>query len=33
MHALSGISEPIGGEVRTFWDQILSDLAISLASL
>jgi hypothetical protein len=33
MHALSGISEFIVGEVRTFSGGILSDLAISLASL
>ena len=33
MHALSGISELIVGEVRTFCCGMLSDLAISLASL
>ena len=33
MHALSGISESIVGEDRTHFGEILSDLAISLASL
>jgi hypothetical protein len=33
MHALNELSESIVGEVLTIYGEILSDLAISLASL